>query len=100
MTVEPPKGGRGRDGPVSAFVEAKMDLQGRGRTEWLFRGARSDRLDTHSWRARIFEPAAARAIGRMVPHELRHTAASLVSLREPTSSKFKTCWAIARQRSR
>jgi integrase len=76
-TVEPPKGGRGRDVPIPAFVQARMDLQGRGRTEWLFRGARSDRLDTHSWRARVFEPAAARTVGRMVPHELRHTAASL-----------------------
>ena len=36
-----------------------------------------DRLDTHSWRARVFEPAAVRTVGRMVPHELRHTAASL-----------------------
>ena len=31
----------------------------------------------HSWRARIFAPAARRTVGPMVPHELRHTAASL-----------------------
>ena len=30
LTVEPPKGGRGRDVPVPAFVQAKMDLKGRG----------------------------------------------------------------------
>jgi integrase len=44
----------------------------------LFVGARGDRLDPHSWRSRVFKPAAVRAgLGDMHPHELRHTAASL-----------------------
>jgi integrase len=75
--VEPPKGGRGRDVPVPDFVDAMIETTNRRPEEWLFRGISSDRLDIHSWRARIFEPAARRTVGPMVPHELRHTAASL-----------------------
>lgn len=77
VTVEPPKGGRGRDVPIPSFLTAKLDTSDRPPNAWLFRGAGSDRLDVHSWRARVFEPAARRTIGPMVPHELRHTAASL-----------------------
>ena len=75
--VEPPKGGRGRDVPVPTFVSAMLEASDRPAQEWLFRGAGSDRLDVHSWRARVFEPAARQTVGTMVPHELRHTAASL-----------------------
>lgn len=75
--VESPKGGRGRDVPVARFVLEQLELRGRKDEEWLFRGSRSDRLDTHAWRSRVFQPAATRTVGAMVPHELRHTAASL-----------------------
>lgn len=75
--VEPPKGGRGRDVPIPAFVAAMLETEDRPAQDWLFQGVGSDRLDVHSWRARIFTPAALKTVGPMVPHELRHTAASL-----------------------
>ena len=73
-----PKGGKGRDVPVPGFVLDMLPLHGRRPGDWLFHGIRSSRLDAHFWRGKVFEPAAERAgYGKMHPHELRHTAASL-----------------------
>jgi integrase len=78
VSVGPPKSGKGRDVPVPGFVLARLPIEGRWPSEWLFVGAHGARLDAHNWRARVFKPAAlAAGLGDLHPHSLRHTAASL-----------------------
>jgi integrase len=76
--VGPPKSGKGRDVPVPNFVLGQLPTAKRAPSDWLFVGPHGARLDAHSWRARVFNPAAVAAgLGDLHPHSLRHTAASL-----------------------
>lgn len=92
LRVRYAKGGKTREVPIPAFVREMLDLSEPGP---LFRSPSGKRLSAHNWRARVFEPAADKAglgvltvtkddagkwhrtyVG-LVPHSLRHTAASL-----------------------
>jgi len=72
------KSRKGRDVPVPPSVMALLPVEGRGRTEWLFTSSRGTRVDENNWRHRHFAAAVATAkLGKVTPHDLRHTAASL-----------------------
>jgi integrase len=92
--VDTPKNHQIREVPVSPGVLDMLPLEGRSPDEWLWVGPRGDRLDVPSWRRQVFQEACVRAgLGKvtvtvengkrsrtysgLVPHELRHTAASI-----------------------
>lgn len=77
VRIRKSKNGEARDLPVPAKVLAQLDLS-RDRTAPLFTTERGNRVLVDNWRARRFDPAAeAVDLGYIVPHDLRHTAASL-----------------------
>lgn len=78
LRVHASKGGRARDVPVPTSVIAMLDLE-RPASDPLFIGERGGRLRADNWRRRVFGPACVRAgMEGLVPHDLRHTAASLM----------------------
>jgi len=75
--VRKTKNGRPRDVPVPLSVVQMLDLNRPG-DEPLFTAPRGGRNGKDNWRERAFDPAA-EALGLdIVPHDLRHTAASLM----------------------
>lgn len=72
------KTGSARDVPVSAEVLEMLDL-GREPGCPLFCSLEGQRIEVHNWRRNVFARAreAAELPGQLVPHDLRHTAASL-----------------------
>lgn len=66
-----------RSVPIPASVVAMLSLD-RGKAEPLFVTPRGRRVQKDNWRARVFDPAKDRAKLDLVPHDLRHTAASLM----------------------
>lgn len=73
--VRESKNGEARDVPVPEPVLGMLDLSEPGP---LFRSPAGHRVHINNWRARVFQPAAARAgVRDLRVHDLRHTAASL-----------------------
>lgn len=74
------KGRKSRDVPVTKDVVTMLDLD-RAAAEPLFVTPRGRRVLKDNWRARVFSPAKkAAGLAGMTPHDLRHTAASLMIL--------------------
>ena len=74
------KGRKSRDVPVAKDVVAILDL-GRDAAAPLFVTLAGRRVLKDNWRARVFSPAKnAAGLVAMTPHDLRHTAASLMIL--------------------
>lgn len=73
------KSGKGRDVPVPKTVMAMLTLNGK-KTDPLFMTAYGKPIDIDNWRRRVFVPAVERALPgqHFTPHDLRHTAASLM----------------------
>ena len=83
-TIEgPTKGWENRDTPIPAFLVKELDklCAGRGEDEYLFTSMRGQRINSHNWRARVWNNAVEGAglgdIEGLTPHALRHTCASL-----------------------
>ena len=78
--VRQAKSGRGRDVPIPESVANMLHLDRPGGAP-LFTTAGGGRIDKDNWRARIFKPAGeALGVAGLRPHDLRHTAASLMIL--------------------
>ena len=84
----PPKNGKARSVPLAHFLRAPLasSVQGRSSDGLVFRAARGGPLRANTWRSRDFAAAVRAAQGAapydkplptLVPHDLRHTAASL-----------------------
>lgn len=76
----PPKSGDVREVPVprSLLGELTESTPGRPDVAPLFTSANGGRLNPNNWRRRVFARATETAgVTEMVPHDLRHTAASL-----------------------
>ena len=76
----PPKTHQHRTVPVPAFLRADLGaaLVGKGPDDLVFTAPRGGVLRVQNFRRRGFDAAAtAVGLGGLVPHELRHTAASL-----------------------
>jgi len=79
LLTGPPKHGRAREVPVPRFVLELLPVEGRRPEEWLFGNRSGGPLHTANWRRRVFAPAVTAAgLAPLKPHELRHTAASLL----------------------
>lgn len=79
LRVRASKSGRPRDVPVPRSVLDELALDGREPDEPLFLSERGCRVLVDHWRNRVFVPAAEKAsLSGIVPHDLRHTAASLM----------------------
>lgn len=79
LRVRRSKSGRARDVPVPRQVLNGLHLEGRKPIEPLFLSERGCRVRVDHWRSRVFTPAAEKAgLEGLVPHDLRHTAASLM----------------------
>lgn len=75
VRVRRSKSGRGRDVPLTPQVLAMLELDDGP----LFRSPQGERVDPDNWRTRVFHPATERAgLAPLRPHDLRHTAASLM----------------------
>lgn len=78
-----PKDHERRSVPFPSFLlrELKSALVGKGRDDLVFQAPQGGVLRISHWRPRVFNPARA-SLGvdfpRITPHDLRHTAASLV----------------------
>lgn len=84
----PPKNGKARSVPLAHFLRAPLasSIQGRSSDSLVFRAARGGPLRANTWRSRDFATAVRAAqeaapsdkpFPTLVPHDLRHTAASL-----------------------
>ncbi|MDP9394864.1 MAG: tyrosine-type recombinase/integrase [Actinomycetota bacterium] len=76
----PPKTHQSRSVPVPRFLRDSLaeQLAGKAPDDLVFTAPRGAVLRLPNFRRRVFDPAARRAgLGGLVPHELRHTAASL-----------------------
>src|SRR4051812_45877006 len=80
LIVGEPKSYQRRSVPVPRFLrdELAVHLTGKDPNDLVFTSPRGETLRVHGFRRTYFDPAAA-AVGLngLVPHELRHTAASL-----------------------
>lgn len=80
LRVRTSKTHQARDVPVAPSVASLVAAQceGKARGDWLFTNTQGGKLNTRTWGRYAFARAAVKA-GRpgMVPHELRHAAASL-----------------------
>lgn len=75
-----PKSHQSRSVPIPRFLvdDLAVHMAGRGSEEMVFTAARGGVLRVHRFRRGTFDRAAASlGLGGLVPHELRHTAASL-----------------------
>lgn len=78
LWVAKTKNGRPRSVSVPVSVVAMLSLT-RDPAEPLFVTPRGRRVQKDNWRARVFDPGKVTAgLPEMVPHDLRHTAASLM----------------------
>jgi integrase len=81
MLIGPPKGGKERDVPVTAFVSRRLEarLQGKGREDLLFPTPRGKAMRSNNFKRRDYDNAvlAAGLPAGLWVHDLRHTAASL-----------------------
>lgn len=75
-----PKSHATRSVPMPLFVREALavHLNGKGPSDLLFTGPGGGPLRNSNFRQRVFDPAVrATGIGKVKPHDLRHTAASL-----------------------
>lgn len=78
LRVRRSKSGRARDVPVPASLMERLDVS-RGGAEPLFLTPMGKRVRVDNWRHRVFNPGCIKAgLPGLVPHDLRHTAASLM----------------------
>ncbi len=80
ITVGTPKGHKAREVPVSRFLrdELAVHIAGKGPEDLIFTAPRGGYLRNRNFRRGYFDRAAERVgLAELVPHELRHTAASL-----------------------
>jgi integrase len=80
MIFGTPKGPQRREvGVPRSMVEAlARACEGKSRDDLLFTSPNGRVIYLRNWRSRVFDKAVAEAgLGRLSPHELRHTAASL-----------------------
>lgn len=80
LRVVTSKNDDGRDVPVPRFLAERLDAHAEGRAPGarLFPAPRGGDLGVRNYRRDVFDPAAASVgLPGLVPHELRHTAASL-----------------------
>jgi integrase len=81
MVIGPPKNGRERTVPLTAFMTERLTsrLQGRGRDVLVFPSERGHHLRSNNFKSREYDPAveAAGLPAGLWVHDLRHTAASL-----------------------
>jgi len=77
VRVRKAKSGKGRDVPIPAKVANMLDLNRPG-TEPLFTSGHGTRIDKDHWRSRVFNVAKGSCSLDITPHDLRHTAASLM----------------------
>jgi integrase len=80
MVYGSPKSHAQRSVPVPAFLREPLaeQLAGRDRDDLVFTAPQGGPLRLGNWRRRCFDPAVREAgLDGLVPHELRHTAASL-----------------------
>jgi integrase len=81
MLIGPPKGGKERDVPMTAFIAGHLQprLEGKSRDDLLFPTPRGKAMRSNNFKRRDYDPAVEAAglpLGLWV-HDLRHTAASL-----------------------
>ena len=81
MLIGPPKGGKERDVPMTAFIAGHLQprLEGKARDALLFPTPRGKAMRSNNFKRRDYDPAVEAAglpLGLWV-HDLRHTAASL-----------------------
>lgn len=81
MLIGPPKNGKERDVPMTAFIAGHLQprLEGKGRDDLLFPTPRGKTMRSNNFKRRDYDPAVQAAglpLGLWV-HDLRHTAASL-----------------------
>ena len=75
-----PKTHQARDVPVPRFLADQLAVQvaGRAPDDLIFTSPTGEPLRIGNWRRRVWDRAVAAAgLGRLTPHDLRHTAASL-----------------------
>lgn len=81
MLIGPPKNGKERDVPMTAFVAGKLRgrLEGKARDDLLFPTPRGKAMRSNNFKRRDYDPgtAAAGLPSGLWVHDLRHTAASL-----------------------
>ncbi|MDQ0854841.1 integrase [Arthrobacter sp. V4I6] len=81
MLIGPPKGGKERDVPITAFIAERLAarLQGKGRDDLIFPTLRGKAMRSNNFKRRDYDPAvtAAGLPAELWVHDLRHTAASL-----------------------
>ena len=81
MLIGPPKGGKERDVPLTAFIAERLGarLQGKGRDDLVFPTPRGKVMRSNNFKRRDYDPAvtAAGLPAELWVHDLRHTAASL-----------------------
>lgn len=81
MVIGPPKNGKERTVPLTAFMAARLAarLQGKGRDILVFPSERGHHLRSNNFKTREYDPAveAAGLPEGLWVHDLRHTAASL-----------------------
>lgn len=78
----PTKSGKSRRVPMHQFLTPEYEslVAGRGEAEWLFRAPRSGPISQNNWRARVWKLCLRDSKWEqtgLVPHQLRHTAASI-----------------------
>ena len=75
-----PKTHQARDVPVPRVLAEQLAgyVAGRSADDLIFASPTGEPLRIGNWRRRVWDPAVAAAgLGRLTPHDLRHTAASL-----------------------
>ena len=79
LSIGTPKNGKRREVPLSRFLRDELagQLNGKAATDLVFTAPRGGYLRNSNFR-KVFDPAATKVgVKGLVPHELRHTAASL-----------------------
>jgi integrase len=89
--------------PVFLKDDLKVVMAGKGRDDLVFTAPQEGVLRVSHWRPRVFNPARdslGSEFPRITPHDLRHTADSLVFRLLAMPSRSRGCWGISLRRRR